>query len=190
MYGIFRAVFVLSVAFAAAIYMNAPDGGSVKTVLSNTITAVSDWDKSPSKSALGVPAPVGAQGDLAEQPENVTFTLAGAPAKATENDAYIAASLLNLRAGPSTDFAVLEKLPFAEKVTVVSRNTYWVQVEGLKDGQAVTGWVNKRYLSQTPPTVRIVSKSKPKRNRKATPPKRRKTVNSAKPVNKEQTIQQ
>ncbi len=58
---------------------------------------------------------------------------------------YISANQLNLRAGPSTDSAILAELKFGDTVTCVGENADWMQVT-FND---LSGYVKTEYTSQT-----------------------------------------
>lgn len=70
------------------------------------------------------------------------------PPDATDANARVSASLLNLRAAPETSAAVISRLPGGTGVQAIARSadTAWIQVQ-LGDG--TTGWVAAAYLVTT-----------------------------------------
>ncbi|MCA0956008.1 SH3 domain-containing protein [Mameliella alba] len=61
---------------------------------------------------------------------------------------------LNVRSGPGTQYGVINRIDFADKVTVLGENDGWNNVR-LSNGQ--NGWVSNRYLASSKPTDRPVA---------------------------------
>ncbi|QUS36539.1 SH3 domain-containing protein [Falsirhodobacter algicola] len=73
---------------------------------------------------------------------------AAAPMPAAEErlpTAFVTATALNLRAGPSTSDAALDRLREGEEVSVLQTEGGWTQVR--LEGGGGEGWVATRYLS-------------------------------------------
>ena len=65
---------------------------------------------------------------------------------------YVASDTLNLREGPGTEFDILHKLTFAEKVTRTAFGTEWSIVS---DSGGLTGYVSTKYLSTKKPAPKV-----------------------------------
>jgi len=67
---------------------------------------------------------------------------------------YVAASRLNLRACPGMDCPKISRMERNQEVEKLDESQDWYQIRSRTDG--TVGWVNKRYLSQSPVTEPIV----------------------------------
>jgi cell wall-associated NlpC family hydrolase len=65
---------------------------------------------------------------------------------------YVTSDTLNLRAGPGTEFEILHKLTFAEKVTRSAIGTGWSIVS---DASGLSGYVSTKYLSTKKPAPKV-----------------------------------
>lgn len=55
-------------------------------------------------------------------------------------------SPLNVRTGPGTQYSKIGALESASELTILTEQKNWVQIRGVISGQAVIGWVNRRYI--------------------------------------------
>ncbi|WP_128254710.1 SH3 domain-containing protein [Falsirhodobacter deserti] len=62
--------------------------------------------------------------------------------------AFVTASTLNVRFGPSTDRHAVGKLSQGEEVSVLRRAAGWTQIR--IEGDGVEGWVSSDYLTDAP----------------------------------------
>lgn len=146
-----------------------------------TVTLASDAPETPVVVAAVVPEPVVfvapvlavpeaaavvpdvAPAPVATEPENTVFTLSAfadpapeasvAPEQAAEGEIwYVAGNSLNVRAGPSTDDAVVGKLSRGEAMLVVARDGgEWAQIR--IEGDGIEGYVATRFLTAKVPVV-------------------------------------
>lgn len=80
--------------------------------------------------------------------------LEGLPDYFVPDDAvlYVTSNTLNLRTGPGTEYEILHKLTFAEKVTRTAIGTGWSIVS---DANGATGYVTTEYLSTKKPAPKV-----------------------------------
>jgi len=73
------------------------------------------------------------------------------PAISSDNANYLKGSItttLNTRTGPGPNYKKLGKFQPGDSVYILTEQRGWVQVRGTIDGQAVIGWVSKRYVKE------------------------------------------
>lgn len=83
-------------------------------------------------------------------PPQVTPTPAPAPAP---DYVFVTGSRVNLRAGPSTDFARVGAFDRGTKLVLLGDRAGWAKVTGAINGTPTTGWMSQRYLSLQPPAI-------------------------------------
>jgi len=99
------------------------------------------------------PAPVTpvpqSQVDSAEAVENVE---SHADTAKTATDAYPTATTLtnlNIRTGPGTQYPVIDTFNTGDFLYLLTEQKDWVQVRGEINGQAIIGWVYRRYINHS-----------------------------------------
>lgn len=95
------------------------------------------------------------QGGGAEPPAPVVITtVIDAQTPAEFNSTIGVLNNLNLRAGPSTNFRILWRIPTGDRATPIGRNATasWIQVN--YEGQV--GWVSARFIA-VPPSINLAS---------------------------------
>ncbi|MEO1646527.1 MAG: SH3 domain-containing protein, partial [Chloroflexota bacterium] len=82
----------------------------------------------------------------------VVNTIIDAQTSAEFNSTIGVLGNLNLRAGPSTTFRILWRIPYDERATPIGRTATgsWIQV----DYEGTVGWVSARYIA-VPPSINI-----------------------------------
>ncbi|MDZ4095118.1 MAG: SH3 domain-containing protein [Paracoccaceae bacterium] len=87
---------------------------------------------------------------ISASPETTTEVLAKGASSPVAEVWYVAAATVNVREGPSTDHAVIDKLARGEATTVIwAGDTGWAHIR--IEGDGVEGYVSARFLTREAP---------------------------------------
>ena len=104
------------------------------------------------KKSAPTPAPVAPKLESQVESAPVESEETAANTEKASTDAYPTATTLtnlNIRTGPGTQYSVINTFNTGDFLYLLTEQKDWVQVRGEINGQAIIGWVSRRYINQT-----------------------------------------